>query len=87
MTFQSFYFFFNPDSILGSGVASRINKSASTMSALTKRRGFSIGSNKSSIEEKAEVVEANSGEATKKDSNRDNDYDIVEQSKSNFGHL
>ena len=87
MKFQSFYLFFNPDSILGSGVASRINKSASTMSALTKRRGFSIGSNKSSIEEKAEVVEANSGEATKKDSNRDNDYDIVEQSKGNFGHL
>ncbi len=57
------------------------------MSALTKRRGFSIGSNKSSIEEKAEVVEANSGEATKKDANRDNDYDIVEQIRGNFGHL
>ena len=42
------------------------------MSALTKRRGFSIGSNKSSIEEKTEVIDANNtGDATKKDANRD----------------
>ena len=46
------------------------------MSALTKRRGFSIGSNKSSIEEKTEVIDANNtGDATKKDANRDNDYE------------
>jgi len=66
----------NCESVKGSGVASRINKSASTMSALTKRRGFSIGSNKSSIEEKAEVVEANSGEATKKDANSKRKFSI-----------
>ena len=46
------------------------------MSALTKRRGFSIGSNKSSSEEKTEVIDANNtGDATKKDANRYNDYE------------
>ena len=72
MNFQSSYLFLKPELKLGSAVASRINKSASTMSALTKRRGFSIGSNKSSIEEKTEVIDANNtGDATKKDANRD----------------
>ena len=50
------------DNCVGGGAdninSSRINKSASTMSAYTKRRGFSIGSNKGSLDEKKEGTTA-----------------------------